>query len=151
LPCGENHHSRARLSTVLLSISIAVLLSAAPQGRVLVVSALEAQGTTPLHLATVRDAVLLELKAQGYDARAEELGAPPNTSGTVGGAVVLVKGTFEVMLRLKEINSAAIIATSTVRCGSAEKLVEAAREAAAQLAREGRQQWGMRTRFKAPK
>ena len=136
---------------MLLTFSIAVLVSAAPQGRVVLVSALEAQGATPVQLAMVRDAVVLELKAQGYDARAEELGPAPNATGSVGGAVVLVKGVFEVMLRLKEIGSSAIIATSTVRCGSQEKLVEAAREAAAQLAREGRQQWGMRTRFKPPK
>ncbi|MBS1151144.1 MAG: hypothetical protein H6Q89_2842 [Myxococcaceae bacterium] len=136
---------------MLLTFSIALLVTAAPQGRVVLVSPLEAQGATALQLATVRDAVLLELKAQGYDARAEELGAPKDTSGTVGGAVVMVKGTFEVMLRLKELHSSAIIATSTVRCGTAEKLAEAAKEAASQLAREGRQQWGMRTKFKPAK
>ena len=56
-----------------------------------------------------------------------------------------------MVLRLKEFGSAEIIATSTVRCGAAAKLGEAAKEAAAQLAREGRQQWGMRTRFKPAK
>lgn len=147
---GESGHRRARLWTVLLTISIAMLLSAAPQGRVLLVSPLEAQGASAVQLSMVRDAVLLELKAQGYDARAEELGVPKNSAGSVAGAVVLLKGTFEIILRLKELGSSAIIATSTVRCGSEEKLVEAAREAAAQLAREGRQQWGMRTRFKPP-
>ena len=131
--------------------TLLILLSAAPQGRVVLVSSLEAQGVGSFQVATVRDAVLLELKAQGYDARAEELGAPKNTSGTVGGAVVAVNGTFEVTLRLKELGSSAIIATSTVRCGSEQKLAEAAREAAAQLARESRQQWGMRTRFKPAK
>ena len=136
---------------MLLTISIALFAGAAPQGRVVLVAPLEAQGATPVQLATVRDAVLLELKAQGYDARAEELGAPKDTSGTVGGAVVVVKGTFEVMLRLKELPSAAIIATSSVRCGKEEKLAEAAKEAASQLAKEGRQQWGMRTKFKPAK
>lgn len=133
---------------MLLTLSIALVLSAAPQGKVVVVSPLEAQGTTPLQLATARDAVLLELKAQGYDARAEELGGTQSAVGTVKGAVVLIDGTFEVVLRLKENATRMMIATSRVRCGSAAKLVEAAREAAAQLAKEGRQQWGMRTRFK---
>ena len=91
-----------------------VLVSAAPQGKAVVVSALEAQGTTPQQLATVRDAVLAELKVQGYDARAEDEGAPRGAAGTVGGAVVLINGTFEVMLRLKENATRAIIATSTV-------------------------------------
>ena len=136
---------------MLLTLSIAVLVSAAPQGRVVLVAPLEAQGASPVETATVRDAVLLELKSQGYDARAEEFGAPKNTSGTVSGAVVRIKGVFEVTLRLKELNSSAIIAISTVRCGAVEKLAEAAREATAQLAKEGRQQWGVRTRFKPAK
>ena len=136
---------------MLLTFSIALLVSAAPQGKVVVVSALEGQGANAVQLATVRDAVLLELKAQGYDARAAELGAPKDAAGTVGGAVVVVKAIFEVTLRLREAGSAAIIATSTVRCGTAAKLAEAGKEAAAQLASEGRQQWGVRARFKPAK
>lgn len=136
---------------MLLTFSIALLITAAPQGKLVLVSTLEAQGATAVQLVTVRDAVLAELKSQGYDARAEELGAPKNAAGTVGGAVVLMNGIFEVTLRLKEAGTAAIIATSSVRCGAPEKLVDAAKEAAGQLAREGRAQWGMRTRFRPAK
>ena len=80
---------------MLLTLSIAVVLSAAPQGRVVLVSALEAQGATPVQLAMVRDAVVLELKAQGYDARAEELGPAPTATGAV-----VADGTVDFAKRL---------------------------------------------------
>ena len=146
--CGENHHSRVRLSTVLLTMSLGLLLTAAPQGKVLVVSALEAQGATAAQLATVRDAVLAELKSQGYDARVAELGTPKGAAGRVDGALVLVGETFEVALKLQDLGSSKILSTTRVRCGSPGKLAEAAREAASQLASEGREQWGVRAKFK---
>lgn len=138
------------MSTVLLSFSITLLLAGAPQGKVLLVAKLESQGASAVHLATVRDAVLLELKAQGYEASAQELGGSKQAAGFVAGAVIVMGGSYAVALRLTESRSSAIIATSTVRCGTPEKLAEAAKEAAAQIASESRQQWGMRTRFKAP-
>jgi len=130
-------------------MSLCVVLGAAPQGKVLVVSAIEAQGSTAVQVATVRDAVLAELKAQGYDARASELGIPKGTAGRVDGALLLVGETFEVILKLQDLGSARILATTRVRCGAPAKLAEAAREAASQLASEGREQWGVRAKFKA--
>lgn len=134
---------------MLLTFSLALLLTGAPaQGKVLVVSALEAQGATEVQLALVRDAVLAELKSQGYDARATELGVPRDAAGRVDGALVLVGETFEVALKLVDLGSTRILSTTRVRCGSAAKLTEAAHEAAAQLASEGREQWGVRAKFK---
>ena len=135
---------------MLLTFSIAVLFSAAPQGRIVLVAPLEAQGATPVQLATARDAVLLELKAQGYDARAEELGKPKDAAASVGGAVIILGASSAIMLRLRELGSNVILAATTVRYSSPEKLADAAKEAAAQLARESREKWGVRTRFKAP-
>jgi hypothetical protein len=133
---------------VLLAISLGLLLTAEPaQGKVLLISTLEAQGATSAQLAIVRDAVLKELSTQGYDARAAELG-PTNAAGRVDGALVLVGETFEVVLRLQELGSARILSATRVRCGSAARLGEAAREAASQLASEGREQWGVRAKFK---
>ena len=43
------------------------------------------------------------------------------------------------------------VATVGITAYAAEKLGEAAREAAAQLAREGREQWGVRATFKPKK
>lgn len=124
-------------------LSLALVLSGTP--RVLSVSALEPQGeVTSLQLAQVRDAVISELKAQGYDARADVAGA---TTGRVGGALMKVKDTYAVMLKLTETATGAIVSTTTVRCGKPEQLPDAAREAASQLAREGREQWGVGVRF----
>jgi hypothetical protein len=134
---------------VLPSLCLAAILSGAPQGRVLVVAALEAQGASAVQLATVRNAVLDELKSEGYDARAAELGTPKNAAGKVDGALVLVDGVFEVALKLQELGSSKILSTTRVRCGSAARLAEAAKTAASQLASEGREQWGVRARFKA--
>ena len=133
---------------MLLTISLCALISAAPQGKVLVVSALEAQGSTALQLATVRDAVLLELKSQGYDARAAELGVPRAAVGRVDGALILEGEVFEILLKLQDLGDPKILSTTRVRCGSPAKLAEAAREAASRLASDGREHWGVRAKFK---
>ncbi len=130
-------------------MSLCAVLGAAPQGKVVIVSALEAQGSTAAQLATVRDAVLAELKAQGYDARAAELGTPRGAAGRVDGALILVGDTFEVALKLLDLSTARILSATHVRCGTPAKLAEAAHEAAAQLASESREAWGVRAKFKA--
>lgn len=130
-------------------MSLALVLASAPQGRVLAVAALEPQGdVTAAQLALVRDAVIAELKAQGYDARAAAEG--PST-GQVAGALMNINGTWAVALKLTETATGAIVSTTTVRCAKPEQLGDAAKEAASQLAREGRGQWGMRARFKPKK
>ncbi len=126
------------------------MLGGAPQGKVLAVLSLEGEGTTTVQVAVVRTAVIEELIAQGYGVLGtSSVGTAP--AGTVGGAVVQMLGNFQVTLRLTDAKTNAVISAVSVRCGNAEKLAEAAKEAVAQLAREGRQQWGMRTRFKPAK
>lgn len=130
---------------MLLTLSLAALLSSAPQGKVLAVVPFEAEGASAMQVAMVRTAVMEELVAQGYAIE----GAAP--AGTVGGAVVQLNGIFQVTLRLTDAKTNAVISAVNVRAGAAGKLSEAAKEAVVQLAREGRQQWGLRTRFKVGK
>ncbi len=131
-------------------MALAFAVSGAPQGRVLSVLTLEAEGdVTSVQLAVVRDALVTELKAQGYATKTGDAG--PAAHGVVGGALLKVGATWAISVRLTDVATNRILATTTVRCGAAEKLGEAAREAAAQLAREGREQWGVRATFKPKK
>ena len=131
-------------------MALAVVVSGAPQGRVLSVLTLEAQGdVTSAQLAVVRDAMVTELKAQGYATKTGD--GPPAAHGIVGGALLKMGGTWAIAVRLTDVSTNRILATTTVRCSAAEKLAEAAREEASQLAREGREQWGVRATFKPKK
>lgn len=135
---------------MLLTFSIAALLVAAPQGQVVVVGALEAQNATAEQVAAVRDAVVSELKAQGYEAVTALPKKLQRGGATIAGSVLVLGGTFAVSLTIRELGGNLLLAAATVRCGSAEQLGEAAKEATSRLVQDSREKWGVRTRFKAP-
>lgn len=129
-------------------MALALLIHGSPQGKVVTVLALAPEGdVTSVQLATVRDALVTELKAQGYAAQTE----PGGAHGIVGGALLKIGAQWAISVKLTDVASNRVLSAVTIRCGTPEKLAEAAREAASQLAREGREQWGVRATFKPKK